>query len=161
MTVSLDPAKRDTTNAPASVPRRPYHVGVALGLSTGLYAVTLGAVASAQIEHDQAIIVDRRPMQEAISLLGSAHDRMEIRMEAAWVDYQAASGGYDGVAERLSTLQTELENLGATVTGIEGTAFSLPTRLSLPTVRTVRPAAPAAPAAAPPPTQSTTGASGL
>lgn len=153
----------DGKAAKASAPKRPYHVGVVLGLSTGLYAVALGAVTAAQVEHDNAIIVDRQPMQKAIDLLSTGHERMETRMSAAWDRYEHASKGYDGVTQRLSDLEAALQQLSDTVAGIEGTAFALPNRLALPAVPLARPASPAAAApatAAPPPTQATTGASG-
>lgn len=149
--------------AKAADPKRPYHVGVALGLSTGLYAVALGAVTSAQVEHDRAVIEDRRPMQQAIDLLGNGHQRMESRMSGAWDRYEQASGGYDQVTLHLADLEAALQLLSETVAGIEGSAFALPDRLALPAVPLARPAAPApaaAPAAAAPPVQATTGASG-
>ena len=40
----------------ASEARRPYHVGVALGLSTGLYALSLAAVTTFQVAEDRALI---------------------------------------------------------------------------------------------------------
>jgi len=117
----------------------------------------LGAVTSAQVDHDLAIIADRQPMQRAIGLLGSTHDQVQREMANARARYDAASGGFDQVAQRLSDLQAALERLGATVTGIEGTRFSLPSRRAIPGLPAVKPAA--APAA-PPPVQGTTGASG-
>jgi hypothetical protein len=136
-----------------------------IGLSTGVYALALAGVAAAQAAHDRAVVADRQPMQTAITLLGSAHDRMQRSIDAARAGYTAAAGGYDQATERLISLQAGLERLAAVITGIEGTSFSLPGRISLPSVPGVRPVAaapatPAAPAAVAPTTVATTGASG-
>ena len=46
---------------PDESPRRPYHLGVALGLSTATYAVTLAAVTCLQVADDRALLAEREP----------------------------------------------------------------------------------------------------
>ena len=144
---------------PAGATRRPYHVGVAIGLSTSAYAMVLAGVTSAQADHDRRVISDREPMVDAVSLLASGHDRMQARIEAARSRYAAASDRYAQAAQQLGALQADLDRLARTLTRIEGTTFAAPPRISAPAAAGVRPLA-AAPAPAPPPTQATTGASG-
>ena len=142
---------------PIGAGRRPHHVGVVIGLSTGAYAMALAAVTSAQAAHDRGLIADREPMVDAVSLLASGHDRMQARIEAARSRYAAASDRYAQAAQQLGALQADLDRLARTLTRIEGTTFAAPPRISAPAAPGVRPPA-ATPA--PPPTQATTGASG-
>ena len=121
--------------------------------------MVLAGVTSAQADHDRRVISDREPMVDAIGLLGSGHDRMQARVEAAQARYAAASDRYSEAANQLGALQADLDRLARTVTRIEGTPLATPPRISAPAAPGVRPLA-VAPAAAPPPTQATTGASG-
>ena len=146
-------------------PRRPYHIGVLIGLSTGAYALSLAAVTTLQVASDQALIDERAPMRMAIDLLADHHDRMAAGMDAARRGYDAASGGYESLSDRIEAVHDGLGRLNRTVTRIEGSADQLPGSLNLPPVPQLRPqrAAPRpaqAPAAAPPSTHGSTGASG-
>ena len=171
--------------APAD-PKRPYHVGVAIGVTTGAYALSLLAASTLQIQHDQALIVDRQPMAAAIDVLGSTHDEMETRLEAARARYADGTDGYGALIARLDKMRNRLAKMGQTVAGIEQDsgwlAASVPgtgglsrgvTRStgsttsrstggsSTGSVATAPRSVPAAPAAAaPPPVSSTTAASG-
>jgi len=151
------PAPAAARKPASSEPRRPYHIGVLVGLSTGMYALSLAAVTTLQVASDQALIEEREPVRDAIGLLADHHDRMAARLDAANRRYEEASGGYDDLADRLATVHEEIEGLGRTVTTIEGSAFALPGSLDLPEIpRSVRPRA----APPPPATDATTGASG-
>ena len=140
-------------------PRRPYHLGVSVGLSTGFYALTLAGVTSAQVSHDRAVIDDRRPTQDAIRLLGSSHELMLARLAAARVRFELASARFEGATERLRALQSELARLAAAVAEIEGTAFALPDRIALPGVPKIKAVSSSSTTTAPA-TTGTTGASG-
>lgn len=100
-------------------PKRPYHVGVALGLTTGAYALSLMAASTLQIQHDRTLIADRDPMQAAITLLGSHHDEMEPRLEAARTRYSDGTDGYGALATRLDALRERLAKMDKTVAAIE------------------------------------------
>lgn len=162
-------------------PKRPYHVGVAIGISTGLYAASLLVTTQAQIATDHALIADREPVQRAIGLLGAHHDWLESRLEAARADYATGASGYDGIADRMIALGDRLAAMDRTVASLERLSASLSVDLSLPTAPRAQPGGttrssggggggttprvkppPAAPppAAQPPPTSGNTGASG-
>lgn len=164
---------------PATDPRRPYHVGVAIGLTTGVYAMSLLAATSMQIEQDRAVIADRDPVRAAIDALGEHHDEMEVRLLQARLRYQQGTEGYQALSDRLAVLEARLSATDKSVSAAEELGASLPSDLSVPGVtRTTRrggstgggssngggstkvklPPPPAA--AAPPPTSGSTGASG-
>lgn len=103
-----------------SGPRRPVHVIVALGLGTGVYAFSLATVTALQAETDRALIADREPVGQAISLLGTTHDRLAADMEVARTQYTAAADGYGALTGGLDDLHADLDRLGAALTAVEG-----------------------------------------
>ena len=147
---------------PSSDPRRPYHIGVLIGLSTGAYALSLAAITTLQVASDKALIDERAPMGDAIDLLAEHHDRMVTGVDAARRGYDAASGGYEDLSGRVQDVHDGIARLNRTVTTIEGSARALPRSLNLPSVplRAPRTATTPAKAPAPPATDGTTGASG-
>ncbi|OGO57244.1 MAG: hypothetical protein A2V84_02230 [Chloroflexi bacterium RBG_16_70_13] len=137
----------------------PYHIGVAIGLSTGAYALSLAAVTNLQIDHDRELIDDRRPVQDAIALLGAYHGRMAAELEEARTQYESGSQDYGVLTARLAELRADLERLGLDVGSIEGMTGLLPSQIRLPSVPSI--VAPPAPnPLTPPPTHGKTGASG-
>ena len=169
----------------APEPKRPYHVAIAVGLSTGVYAISLLATTAWQIAADRALIAERRPMADAISLLADHHARLESNVVDARDLYAERVTGFDGLSDRLATLDDRLAGMNKTVAAIEKLSASLSVNLSLPSVPVARsqgsppeaagttnngggastvkppPAPPPAPAAPPPPpTSAQTGASG-
>lgn len=178
-----DHAKRRPQPA-APEPRRPYHVGVAVGLSTGIYAVSLLATSRLQIATDRKIIEDRTPVEAAISALGDHHDWMDDRLDEARTDYSAGATAYGALAARLESMARQLAGLDTVVGSVERLANSIPTTITLPALRpasgsggtstkssggasgggtaggTTKPVPVAPRATAPPPTSGQTGASG-
>jgi hypothetical protein len=104
-----------STAVPAARPgtdsKRPYHLGVALGLSAGIYAGSLAAVSMLQFEHDRDLIADRAPVRDAIELLGRNHDAMAASLDRA-------GAAYEGASARYAELATGLEALHADVVGL-------------------------------------------
>jgi hypothetical protein len=134
--------------------RRPWHLGAYLGLSVGAYAAILAAVTGAQSATDAVVVAARGPAMAAATELAADHDRLERALLAAGDAYAGAAARYDGIASRLAALDSGIETLAATVGEVVGSASSLPTRVSLPSIaRSVAPAQ--APAV-----HATTGASG-
>lgn len=149
------PAKR-----PHADRKIPYHLGVAIGLSTTAYALSMTVVTGLQIEHDRALIEDRRPVEDAIAMLGAHHERIAAQLEEALKRYESGSQDYEAISARLREVRAQIERLGLSVESIEGMAGLLPSQLRLPAIpSTIVPRAPA-PVAAPPPTNAKTGASG-
>ena len=152
---------------PAGV-RHPYHVGVAIGLTAGLYAASLAAVTLLQIDRDRTLAADRQPVRDAIILLGRHHDEMAAGLDRAGAAFAAASTRYDQVAADYQELHTALVSLGAklkaidALTAVDGSGLgSVVVRSGggrLPSV--ARPASASGGGTTAPPTSATTGASG-
>jgi len=151
-------------------PRRPYHVGVAIGLCAGVYAGSLTAVTVLQVDRDRNLTRDRAPLADAIDLLGRHNDRMAIEIDAAGEAFRQAADDYEGVAAGVTDLDTAVKHLTARVAAIKGSTMKLPDALTLPPVTRIGgggssgasggSVAKPRPKPAPPPTQGTTGASG-
>lgn len=132
------PSSGATTGKPrpgtTAEPRRPYHVGVAMGLCVGVYAGSLAVVTILQIDQDRATITDRAPVGEAIDMLGRHNDRMAAEIEVAGGAYAHAADGYDGVARDVNDLDSAVRRLTARVAAIKGSAMQIPDAISLPAV---------------------------
>ena len=119
---------------PKAEPRRPFHLGVAVGLCAGVYASSLTAVTVLQIDRDRALIADRAPVDEAIELLGRHNDRMATAIEVTGAAFQHAAESYDGVARGVLDLDTAVQRLTARVAAIKGSAMRIPDVIALPPV---------------------------
>jgi hypothetical protein len=148
--------------------RRPYHVGVAIGVSAGLYAASLAAVTSLQVAVDREIFEDRRPVSDAIDVLGKYHDDLGQRLNAARDSYTSANGKLSTLAGDMTALHDQLVSLRGQVVALDRS--SVPGSVSLGKLPPIRssggtykaPKAPpaAAPPPAPPPTHAKSGGSG-
>lgn len=136
--------------------RRPIHLAVLVGFSTGAYAAALAGVTTLQSDTDLALIADRAPIARVADAAAFRHDRLEAAVEEASRRYGVLAARYDGFGRGFGDLESAIDGLGARVEIIAESARSLPTRIDLPTVR----ALPAARPAARPKTHGTTGASG-
>lgn len=121
--------KPATARSATSEPRKPYHLGVAIGVTTGAYALSLLATSSLQIQHDRALIADRHPVVSAIDVLGSHHDEMESRLEWARARYTLGADGYGALIARLDTMHERLAKMDRTVAGIERASGALAARI--------------------------------
>jgi hypothetical protein len=114
--------------------KRPYHVGVAVGVATTVYAVTLVAASRLQLDADRGLIADRAPVQDALTLLDDHHDWLESRLGGARLQYAERADGYTAVTDRLTTLQARLASLDRSVAAVEKLGNSMSLTLSLPAV---------------------------
>ncbi len=135
-------------------PRRPYHLGVFLGLSATAYAVFLAGVTGLQAGADGAVVAARAPDLQAAAQVAAEHDQLEAHLESVASAYARAALRYEQLGSGLGDLESSLGDLSAIVSSVQGAARALPARVALPPVsRTVvRVAAPAV--------HATTGASG-
>jgi hypothetical protein len=104
---------------PSGETRRPFHVGVALGLTASVYAGSLAAVSLLQIDRDRGLTADRQPVSDAIVMLGRHHDEMAASLERAGAVFEAASTRYDQVAADYQELHTALVSLGRKLKAID------------------------------------------
>jgi hypothetical protein len=144
-------------------PRRPYHLGVAIGLSTATYAASLAAVTCLQVADDRALLAEREPVRDAIDLLADHHEHMLLTLENARDRYDQAADGYDTLTGQVAAVNRRIDRLGRTVSALEGVGLRIPDRIDLPAVSkgsTSRPSRRTPAPAAPPATDGSTGASG-
>lgn len=135
--------------------RRPIHLAVLMGVSAGVYAVSLAGVTALQSAADARLHAERHPIRLAADVVGATHDDLDAAIDDATRRYLLLAARYDAIAPQVGDLETTLDALTARADEISDTAQSLPTRISLPAVRTSVPAP-----ASRPTTHATTGASG-
>jgi hypothetical protein len=132
----------------------PLHLPVAIGVGTGLYAVTLAGVTALQARSDAALAAERQPLSVAVATVSERRQALEQQLQATVGSLNAAAAAYDQVRGHSAALESALGTLSAQVAAATGVAASLPSHVSLPAVGTVSSVTTA------PATQATTGASG-
>lgn len=132
---------------PAVATRRPVHVAVTVGVTAGLYAVSLAGVTALQAGTDARLTADRAPAAAAVAELRTTQDAVEARLALMESAYADAAATYGELAAAIGTYGAALAGLGRQVAAVEGSASALrvPTVRSLPSVAsgTVRAARPA------------------
>lgn len=150
--------------------RRPLHLPVVVGLSAGVYAVSLAGVTALQSSHDRAVLAEHRPAADAVAALRATHDELDARLEHARHTYATAAAGYDALAMALGAFDGRLATVAGQVDAVRTAPLVLPgsggsAGVSGGRVVIVRsaaaplPPAPGAPAAAAPVAHTTTGGS--
>ncbi len=136
--------------------RRPIHLAVLVGLSTGLYVGSIAGVTALQSAADRSVIADRTPALSAADAASRAHDDLASRVDDAALRYQLLASRYVDLGREIDDYEQSLDELALRADEITGSLGSLPTRIRIPSVPTM-------PAAGPrtrPATHATTGASG-
>jgi hypothetical protein len=135
--------------------KAPLHAPIALGVTAGLYAVTLAGVTGLQHGADAALGATRQPLADAVSGLARERASLEASLRATVDSLNAASAAYGATLNGTAALDASVAALAAQVEAATGAAAQVPaagTRLpSAPRVVTV---------VTQPATQATTGASG-
>ncbi len=119
-----------TAAAGAGGPRRPMHVAVAIGISAGVYAVSLAGVTGLQATSDARIAADRAPAADAVAKLKASHDSMDAGLASLDGKYTDAASSYTAITKRIAGNEKALSQLGKQVKAAEGSASSL----NMPTV---------------------------
>jgi hypothetical protein len=109
----------------ATATRRPIHVAVAVGVTAGLYAVSLAGVTALQHDTDARLAAERAPAGAAVEALRSAHDALDADLAGLSSGYAGAAESYRLVADRIGAHESALGALGTRVAAIEGSASSL------------------------------------
>lgn len=152
---------RPATARPATATRRPIHVVVAVGMTAGLYALSLAGVTALQSATDAQLAADRAPAAGAVAQLKSTHDAMESSLDRLAGVYTKAADGYQAIIEGIAGHEQALASLrkqvdaaavaaaalsvqsltrpaavshGASVGGSRTTALSAPSLARLPAV---------------------------
>jgi hypothetical protein len=158
------PVARTRVEAPAHAATRrreallttPARAGMLLGASAAVYAVTLTGISALQSSDDAAVIAHRQPYLDAVTERRAANDALESALVRADSEVQALGGFYARAGENVAAYEARLDALAALVAEVQGSAASLPTRISLPKVTVSSSVGTRAPA-----TTARTGASGV
>lgn len=110
---------------PAGEKRRPLHLGAVVGISAGVYAVSLAGVTGLQSSHDRALVSDAQPATSGVAALRAAHDRLTSDLQRASQDYTAAASGYQQLATEVGKLDRQVAGLAGSVQGISSGTQSL------------------------------------
>ena len=133
--------------------RRPIHLGIAVGVSASLYAVSLAAVTGLQSAQNAQASAASAPLLASVDELDNANVDLETRLEAAGAAFDASAAAFSDVVANVPGFEARLKALAGTVTKIHGTSVSLPAGAAIPRVSSSRPVAK-------PPVHVTTSASG-
>lgn len=136
--------------------RRPIHLGIVIGISTGVYALSLAGVTGLQSGQNAQLAADRGPASDVAARLEAANAALEARLSAAQAAFDASVSSYSAVSDDLATYEGKLNALGKTVGSLvkgASVSVSLPKGGSLPRVSSGG-------SVAKPPVHTTTAASG-
>jgi hypothetical protein len=114
--------------------RRPVHIGVVVGLSASVYAVSLAAVTGLQAGRIASADEAARPATRAVDELSTVHAEFERRLAAIRDAYNASTGSYAASAARIAAYEAAIRQLAGTVDGIAGSVQSMPSTVRLPSV---------------------------
>lgn len=119
---------------PSPPVRRPVHVVVAVGMTAGLYALSLAGVTALQSAANAQLAADHAPAAGAVAGLKSAHDAMEASLGTLAGAYARAADGYRVIAKGITGHEQKLAALGQQVQAAAGSAaaLSVPTLSLLP-----------------------------
>jgi hypothetical protein len=122
------PAALPTTPAvprAATATRRPIHVAVAVGVTAGLYAVSLAGVTALQHDTDTRLAAERAPAAAAVEAFRIANDALDTDLAGLSSGFAGAADTYRVVAGRVGAHESALASLGKRVAAVEGSASSL------------------------------------
>ena len=117
-----------TVARPAVATRRPIHVVVAVGITAGLYAVSLAGVSALQSATDTQLAADRAPAADAVAQLKGTHDAMEASLDRLAGAYVRAADGYQAISDGIAGHEQSLGALRKRV----GAAASAAAALTIP-----------------------------
>ena len=129
-------AARPAAARPAAATRRPIHVVVAVGMTAGLYAVSLAGVTALQSATDAQLAADRAPAAGAVAQLRGTHDAMESGLARLAGAYTKAADGYRAITDGIAGHEQALTALEQQVKAAAGSAaaLSVPSLARLPAV---------------------------
>ena len=121
---------------PAAATRRPIHVAVAVGMTAGLYALSLAGVTALQSATDAQLAADRAPAAGAVAQLKSTHDAMEGNLDKLAAAYAKVANGYRAITDGIVGHEQALAALRQQVEAAAGSAaaLSVPSFSRLPAV---------------------------
>jgi hypothetical protein len=106
-----------------------------IGVSATVYAVALAGVAGLQFQTETATAQAAAPMIAAVERTRAANDALEATLLAADARARALEAEYAGVGTDAADYQRRLDELASLVADVKGSAATLPTTISLPSVK--------------------------
>ena len=134
--------------------KAPLHLPIAMGVTSGFYAVALAGITALQAQADRAVIAGQQPFTDSLSSLAQRRTVLERDVGATISSLNHAGLSYNDSLQEATALHERLTTLAQQVTIATGAAAQIPSSQRLPSAATPLTAAPA------PATQATTGASG-
>ncbi len=123
----------------------PARAGMLIGASAAVYAVSLAGVSALQSSSDAALDAQRQPYVDTVANARTANDRLEAAILQVDRETRSLVAAYAATGDDLTAYQGRLDALAALVADVQGSAASLPTRISLPRVSVHTTAVSAAP----------------
>lgn len=125
------PSRAGTARTPGTATRSP-----AVGMTAGLYAVSLAGVTVLQSATDTQLAADRAPAAGAVAQLKSTHDAMEGSLDRLAGAYTKAADGYQAITDGIAWYEQALAALEQQVKAAAGSAaaLSVPSLARLPAV---------------------------
>jgi len=127
-------ASRSAVRRKEALLTTPARAGMLLGASAAVYAVTLAGVAALQSGDDAALAARRQPYLDAVAERRASNDALESALVRADAEVRALGDLYARTGNDVAAYETRLDALAALVAEVQGTAASLPARISLPSV---------------------------
>lgn len=106
--------------------RKPLHIVATIGLSAGVYAVSLAGVTTLESLHETSLAASRAPAAEAAAAMKASNDQVAKKLAAAGAALNKAATQYQKVATNLVVLEGGMSRLAANVSGIENTPLAMP-----------------------------------
>lgn len=135
--------------------KAPLHVPIAMGVTAGIYAVSLAGITALQSGADAALAASRQPLADGLSRVSTERAALEGDLRTTVDALNAAGQAYGSVGEQSASLQAAVAALASEVQAATGAAASVPSSIRLPAAPTTVTVTVTAPA-----TSATTGASG-
>jgi hypothetical protein len=113
----------------------PTRAAMLIGVSAAVYGVSLAGIAGLQFQTDAATAVAQAPAIVALERTRAANDALEAALVAVDARARALETEYGAVGTDATAFQQRLDQLATLVAGVKGSAATLPTAISLPTVK--------------------------
>lgn len=121
--------------------RRPIHLGIAVGVSASLYAVSLAAVTGLQSTQNDQTSVALTPFATSADGIDQANGDLEARLVAARAAFDASASSFSDIASAVPGFEARLKALAGTVAKVHGTSVSMPSGVAIPRVSSSGPVA--------------------
>ena len=98
---------------------------MAVGITAGLYAVSLAGVSALQSATDTQLAADHAPAAGAVAQLKGTHDAIEASLDRLAGDYARAASGYQAISDGIAGHEQSLAALRRKVNAAASAAAAL------------------------------------